>query len=347
MMRILLLALSATIAVDCVAAESSCTPVEPLRIRVRFAGEIPREVQIESVLPSGFRLRHPATHEEIWSTGPGPANAQQVSGMDASFGTSFTAVHLDGDGVHDRLYAGDRAGRLWRFDLHSGAMPAALMKAAVLADLRATGGSRGFVAPPDVARIRMPSGESWLNVAIGTANTAAPRNDHRFYVLRDSIDQLAATPLLETDLDSLMPPAGVARGNARGYYLSLGSAQVLAQALTLNGRIHFTAVETSRNLLASCEPGALPDIAVPLSVAVLHATDGALETADQSGQGNVPSSVRRPISDSMPATAGVKLADSPDGATGVLQCKVVDQSLPGCTLDTRPQRSWWRREDAD
>lgn len=347
MMRALLLSLLATVSINSLARESSCATTGALHIRVRFAEETPREVQIESMQPAGILLRDLQSRQEIWSAGPAPANTQQVAGMDSSFGASFTAVHLDADGVHDRIYAGDRAGRLWRFDLHSGARPAAWMEASMLADLRAAGGGRGFIAPPDVARIQTAAGESWFNVAIGTANTDAPRTDHRFYVLRDFLAGRATAPLLETDLESLSPPAGTTRGNARGYYLSLGSAQVLAQALTLDGQIHFTAVETSRNLIAACEPGTLRDTAVPLSVTVLRARDGELQSAAQQGDDTARPALRRRVADALPAATGVVLAASMRGTDGVIPCTIADEPLPGCLLDTRPRRTWWRREDAD
>jgi hypothetical protein len=332
------------------ATESQCRAMTELTIRVRFAGEAPREVVIESNLPSGFRLLDSTSREELWSTGPDPARTQQFASMDAGFGTSFAALHLDADGVHDRLYAGDRAGRLWRFDLRAGARPAAWIEAALLADLRAPGGGRGFVARPDVALIHTATGATWLNIAIGTANTGAPRADHRFYVLRDSTTERPGTPLLERDLELLSPPAVADRSSGRGYYLQLGSAQVLAQALTLNGLIHFTVVEIPRNLVAACRADTLPDTLVPLSVTVLRATDGALEPADAADNINRASDtrdLRRPLATPLPASAGVELAAQPDTASGLVPCRIAAQALPGCSLDTRPRRSWWRREDAD
>jgi hypothetical protein len=337
------------------AAEAGCRATEPLRIRARFAGEAPRDVLVESVSPNGFRLLDAASRTQIWSAGPEPANTQQVPGMDADFGASFAAVHLDADGLHDRLYAGDRAGRIWRLDLHAGARPAAWMRATLLAELGAHGGGRGFTAPPDVTRIDAPPGSSWLNIAMGTANTGVPRNDHRFYVLRDSLAEDRDTPLTESDLQALSPPAGVTRGNTRGYYLLLGSAQVLAQALTLNGRIHFTAVESSRNFLAACGRGTLPSTAVEMSVTVLRALDGAVEpdedpAAGSRGNSTNPgssSSLRRPLSAAQPASTGVELASTPADSSGRLPCLIGTEPLPACFLDTRPQRRWWRREDAD
>jgi hypothetical protein len=347
---LLLLALWAACLPVFAAEESQCRATDALTIRVRFAREAARDVVIESTFPSGFRLLDPTSGEEIWSGGPDAARTQQFASMDADLGTSFTALHLDADGVHDRIYAGDRAGRLWRLDLHAGGRRAAWMDAAVLADLRTPSGGRGFVAPPDVALIDTATSGTWLSIAIGTANTGAPRADHRFYVLRDSTTERSATPLTESDLELLSPPATAARSSARGYYLELGSAQVLAQALTLNGRIHFTVVENPRNLVAACPSHTLPDTAVRLSVTVLRARDGAVEPASPADN-TIPSSdrrdLRRPLAIPLPASTGVELAATPDPATGLVPCLMASQALPGCFLDARPRRSWWRREDAD
>jgi hypothetical protein len=350
MTRVLrLLALWAACLTVSAATENRCRAMAELTIRVRFAGEAPRVVVVESTLPSGFRLLDATSGQELWSMGPGAARTQQFASMDTDFGTSFTALHLDADGVHDRIYAGDRAGRLWRFDLNAGARPSAWIEAAVFADLRAPGGGRGFVARPDIALIETATSTKWLSIAIGTANTGTPRADHRFYVLRDSTIERLATPLVESDLEPLSPPASADRNSGHGYYLQLGRAQVLAQALTLNGRIHFTAVEDPRNLVAACPAGTLPDTAVALSVTVLRAKDGAVEAADPNSieRASDTRGLRRLLATPLPASAGVELAATPEHASGLVPCLIATQALPGCFLDTRPQRSWWRREDAD
>jgi hypothetical protein len=332
------------------AAEAGCHAAQPVTMRVRFSGEAARDVVVESTLPDGFRLLDATSRLPIWSAGSGAANTQRIAGMEASLGVSFTAVHLDADGVHDRLYAGDRAGRLWRFDLHAGARPAAWMDATLLAEMGVQASGRGFVAPPDVTRMQSPTGAPWLNIAIGTANTGAPRNDHRFYVLRDTLASRADAPLRESDLERLSPPARVTQDNGRGYYLDLGSAQVLAQALTLDGRIHFVAVENARNLLAACAAGTLPTEAAALSVTILRARDGEVEPPAE-GQavirGDTAANLRRPLATLLPASSRVELAPAPTGSSGIVQCMVGVERLASCFLDARPQRSWWRREDAD
>ena len=92
---------------------------------VRYGEAPPDPVLLQSSLPNGLRLLDPVDGRELWSAGAGAGTTQQIAAMDAAFGTSLVALHLDEDGLHDRLYAGDRAGRLWRFDLRAGARASA------------------------------------------------------------------------------------------------------------------------------------------------------------------------------------------------------------------------------
>jgi hypothetical protein len=339
--------LCVSIAPVATAADSGCQTPVPLTLRVRFADEAPREVLLQSGLPNGLRLLDPVDGRELWSAGVGSGATQQIAGMDAAFGSSLMAVHLDEDGLHDRLYAGDRTGRLWRFDLRAGALPRSFLRAGVLADLRAPGGGRGFLAAPDIARIETVGTPPWLNIAIGTASTGAPRADHRFYVLRDDpYSPLPALPMTEADLELVLPPLGISNSSARGYYLSLGSSQVLAQSLTVNGRIHYTAVEHGPGL-AGCDIGTLPNIAATLTVTIIRAADGAL-TVDLDGNGRIDhGDLHRPIPHSLPANTAVALTSNPARSDGRIHCQIGGELLPECSLDTRPQRTWWRREDAD
>jgi subtilisin family serine protease len=268
-------------------------------------------------------------------------------------GTNFTALDTDGDGLHDRLYTGDRYGRVWRRDVRTGANPATWMQPTLLADLGAPDGGRGFVAAPDVTRFGSGSA-SWLQIAIGTASTGAPRSDHRFYILHDNltgtppapITEAALTPLTSADGASLVP-GPLLRGNAAGYYLSLGSAQVLAQALTLDGQTWFTAVERPSSLSTACPADQLPIDPATLSITAVRTIEPAASAPADNATPVAPTGfLRQPLAGLLPATARVELESTVDAA-GRSACLVDTQPLPDCFLDTRPRRTWWRREDAD
>lgn len=344
----ILLFLACTPSGTVMAADAGCHAPAPLLLRVRLADEAPRDALLLPAGDGGLVLLDPESRHTLWSAGPRPGTSQQITAMDAAFGASLTALHLDEDGLHDRIYAGDQAGRVWRLDLRAGARPSAWMRAGLLADLGVPEGGRGFLAAPDVTRIEIPGFAPWLNIALGTANIGAARGDHRFYVLRDALDAaLPPAPLTEADLDLHALPLGVGHAVSRGFYLPLGTSQVLAPALTLNGFLHFTAVESGHSLLARCGIGTLPTAAVQLSVTVIRAEDGAVVT-DRDGNGRIDQfDLKQRLPRPLPANSMVALPARTTGNATRLQCAVAGEPLPECFLDIRPRRTWWRREDAD
>jgi hypothetical protein len=127
----------------------------------------------------------------LWSAAATGTHTQRFAGMTAGFTASFAAIDIDGDGTHDRIYAGDLQGRLWRFDLDSNAPVSRWMTGGIFADLGNAASGRGFLAAPDVVLMSPHGAQAWLGIAIGTANTAPATRPgfafgmHRFYVLRD------------------------------------------------------------------------------------------------------------------------------------------------------------------
>lgn len=336
------------------AAEAACRPVRTLTLQLRLAGDAPRPARLRGT-GTDLVLEDVRDGAVLWSAGSGSGTTQRVPGMTAPFGESFAALDLDGDGLHDRLYAADQAGRLWRFTLRPGAQPDALASGGIWADLGESGGGRGFIAPPDITQLQPPGLEPWLNIALGSASTGVVPVANRFYLLRDSLQpDLPARPIDE----SLLLPLSFAADTpavalqpfpqVQGYYLPLGLSQVFAPALTLSGRVHFTVVETSRPLLVECPPDTLPVPPVPLSLSILRAEDG--RPAGTPGL-TAHESVRRSLSHALPADTGPTLepatTSGTPGGTDRLECRVGDEPVPGCELDVSPRRAGWRREDVD
>ena len=120
-----------------------------------------------------------------------------------------------------------------------------------------------------------------------------------------------------------------------GYYINLGSQQVAASAITLDGNTFFTTVSTRSSLLPDCTGPSTP-ATTTVNVSSISA-DGALDAMV----------VAAPLIHSTPAGSAIKLVRDENNATLAFVCNVAGQALPGCSFDSALKRSFWRREDAD
>lgn len=339
-----------TPATGTIAADAGCRPTRGIRVQAQFDDGAVRSAVLGSLGTTGLMLGDPSTGEPLWSASASPTSLQVFPDMTAAFGESLAVVDLNQDGVHDRLYAGDRAGRLWRFALHSGAEPGQWAQGGVWADLSAPGGGRGFIAPPDIA-LHLPADQPpWISVAIGSASIGTGPVENRLYVLRDVRDGSPAGPFTELDLIEVTPllaaglplpaPAGA---TARGYFVSLGGRQVFASSLTLQGQVHFIIADTLEALAARCTGDEVPTASVNASIAVVRAADGAPggtngdPAAGTQDQG-------RTLPRAIPADSRIGLAALEGGGAG---CEADGLALPDCGLDGSIRLRNWRREDAD
>jgi hypothetical protein len=259
--------------------------------------------------------------------------------MHAAFAGSFTAIDLDGDGVHDRLYAGDLAGRLWRFDLHHGATPEHWASGGIWADFSIATG-RGFVAPVDVSLSTPADQKPYFNIAAGTARTTDSAVSNRFYVLRDKnpfdfwtdVDYRNWRPLHESDLAAVGDP-GISTTTHidKGYYFDLGAADVLSSSLTVSGRATL-ALSTASNGGSSCQ--------VAIAVSSFEIETAAPVDARAVSAGDEP----RAQPNVLPAGTDFVLTQ---GDAGQALCTLGGAHIAACDVDTRPTPVYWRREDAD
>jgi hypothetical protein len=287
-----------------------------------------------------------ASRRVLWSAAAQPGAVRVFPAMDSTIAGSIAAIDLNADGVHDRIYAGDLAGRLWRFDLNHGAPAAQWASGGVFADFSTTEG-RGFIAAPDVSLSAPPGASPWLNIAIGTAAPGNAAANNRFYALRDHAVHEAWTdaqyedwqPLREADLLRVVAtaqagaeaavPADPASG---GWYVELGSGHVVTPTISVDNR------------------------AVLAIAAVLPRDDGPCEVLTRIASfdllqqqiaptGNAPD---RDWHTTLPApalvTAGFTLERISDSLT---TCSVGGQPIAACDVDTRPRKTWWRRNDAE
>jgi hypothetical protein len=320
-----------------------CLLPSRLPIVVRIGATPPMEAWLEGGSAPALRVVDAASGRVLWSAGATPPVSQEFPAMQADFLGSLIVLDLDGDGLHDRIYAGDTSGRLWRFDLHHGANTLRWASGGVFADFSSTQG-RGFVAAPDVS-LASPSGvPPWFNIALGTASLGSTAANNRFYVLRDhaplqSWDDAQYRdwrPLHDTDLLRLLPdeeaPAdATAAGLQHGYFLELGNVEVLTGSLTIAGRAVFAMAQSAPQTAGGCR--------VATSIATLDVTRGALGTFDLDGaqRWQLPLAQR--------VHAGTDFTLSATGRTAT--CTLDGQPIAACDVDLTPKRTWWRREDAE
>ncbi len=190
-----------------------------------------------------------------------------------------------GDGLADRMYAGDMGGRVWRFDINNGQARANLVAGGVFASLgnahlgtHPDTTNRRFYSAPDVAFLS-DNGRTWLNIALGSGYRGHPLetvNQDRFYSLRDyrpfarltQVQYGLTTPITESDVtlvDVSSDINPVIPSGASGWRMDLrrpsGSwigEKSLAEARTVQSMIQFTTYEpssTSTVTSTSCAPG--------------------------------------------------------------------------------------------
>jgi hypothetical protein len=317
----------------------SCLSAQPIQIVVRIGADSPPRLALlrGGALPK-ISLEERDTGRVLWTAADVAPARQQFPAMNAAFSGSFTAVDLDGDGVHDRLYAGDLAGRLWRFDLHHGAMAEHWASGGIWADFSAAAG-RGFLAPPDVSLSAQPGNEPWLNIALGTAHTTDHAVANRFYVLRDhdpfgawsDQDYRRWVPLREADLLA-MGTLGDETSAAidKGYYFELGTGDVIAPSLTVSGRATLA--------LSTFAPGGTCEVSVSVaSFDIDTALSHPIPMTD---------TTRPPWTRSIAASVatGFVLASDQSGHT---VCTLAGEHVAACDVDSSPVAIYWRREDAD
>lgn len=327
------------------AAESfQCLPAISVPVTARVADARPTAALLEGGIETPLSLFEASTRRLLWSAAHHQAASQVFAELDAAIFGSIAAIDLDADGLHDRLYVGDIIGRLWRFDLHHGAPAAQWASGGVFADFSNTEG-RGFLSAPDVSLSSPPDGAPWLNIAIGTAAPGNPSASNRLYVLRDHAafeswadeDYETWKPRQEGDLvrvnasvQAAADAASFVDASSAGWYLELGNGHVVTPVITVSHRV-VLAIAASIPRGGSCE-------------VFTRITSLELE------QGRVVPDAHTPGNWSATLPAPVLLSDRfalghPQGIGS--QCTLGGQRVAACDVDTRPRKTWWRREDAE
>jgi type IV pilus assembly protein PilY1 len=142
----------------------------------------------------------------LWSAGPSGSNLV-LPAMTHSIPSAVSVLDTNTDGYADRMYVGDMAGQLWRFDITNGNTANSLVAGGVIASLghkesATAADARRFYSPPDVAALQRPGQPPIFGISIGSGYRGHPLNtatQDRFYSVRDFHP---FTPKSQTDYDS-------------------------------------------------------------------------------------------------------------------------------------------------
>ena len=219
----------------------------------------------------------------LWDAGFTGSGADLVlSRMDHAIPSDVAVLDTNSDGFADRMYVGDLAGQLWRFDITTGNPRSTLVAGGVIASLGAheegaaavATDTRRFYNTPDVSVVGQKGSPPFMNIAIGSGYRGHPLNitaDDRFYSIRDfnpftALSQSqynALTVIHDVDLvditNSLAPTVPAA---AVGWKLLLeqpGTSwvgeKVLTSASTFNNQILFVTYTPNVSGTANtCQP---------------------------------------------------------------------------------------------
>lgn len=274
--------------------------------------------------------------------------------LTASFAAPPRAVDADGDGLAERIYAIDVAGRVWRFDFSGAASSVRLMARLGLssrpADRR---DARRFHAAPDVVYLR-DGASPRLALAFGSGWMERPRDTgiaDRFHVLFDSLGSGTAgdpPPLADSDLTDVTAGATLPAG-APGWFLRLDrhgpGEKTWGASLTLGHRLRFATWQPlPPDPEAPCGPprgiGRLYTRSIATGQPLEFVDDAPAPPLDLPGEAPPP-----PLRLVLPASTGPDCPRPPCRGEPLLV--VGEQAFPAGFGNDPVKTSWRRLESAD
>ncbi len=204
-----------------------------------------------------------ANGQKLWEYYNATGSTDDRQYMNFSLAASPTVADITNDGFIDRVYIGDVAGQLWKFDVSG---PATLSDGLV----SNWTGKRLFTAPlsgtnPPAAGEYYPSqaiygaptpafdanGNLWIYFGTGDRNHPNNTSTNRFYGIKDNVGMTNGSPLTESSLVNVTSADATA---TQGWYLTLASNEkVLASADVFNFIAYFTTFTPTT--VVSCQSG--------------------------------------------------------------------------------------------
>lgn len=234
----------------------------PQKLVLIFAGgydpiEDNQSYQASDLYGNGIFIVDAITGKLLWSQ-TYDSSSTAFKKMDHAIPSSVTVIDTNLDGYTDRMYVGDMAAQIWRFDITNGNAENSLVAGGVIASLggkentTSIAANRSFYNAPDVAKIISYGGENYYNIAIGSGDDALPKTNittqDRFYSLRDyhlspltQAQYDAYIPIVESDLTATTAVTTPTTIKPAGWKIDLSSAEkILASSITINGVVMFT-----------------------------------------------------------------------------------------------------------
>lgn len=315
----------------------------------------------------------------LWSAGPTAGNFINAN-MTHSIPSPVTVLDIDGDGYADRMYVGDMAAQVWRFDITNGNPAGSLVAGGLLASLGTKKDAvhnaadvRRFYAAPDVSAEQKQKLQPFLSIAIGSGYRGHPLDltvHDRFYDIRDyngftklTQAQFNALPVLRDALSAGTPAlvditamaAPTLATNAPGWQLNLNThpdwsagEKSLTSSRTFNDEIIFTTY--SPNTSPPTDPcsgvGTGTNRAYAIDVfdgsPVVDRNNDNVLTTDERSQDLRQSGIAPEAAFLFPAPASNGNMNSPNGGTGSVTCLSGVEVLNVCTKFNQRVKTYWR-----
>ncbi len=205
-----------------------------------------------------------ATGAKLWEYYNVAGSSDDRQYMNFSLAANPTAADLNGDGYVDRVYVGDVAGQMWKFDVSA----AAALSGGLVTNWT---GKRLFAADPSQANppaageyypaqaMYVPpalsfdtGGNLWIFFGSGDRNHPNNSSSNRFYGIKDNTTMTNGSALTESSLVDLTSGTGTV---TQGWYIRLASNEkILSAADVFNKSVFFTSFTPTST--ASCSGGA-------------------------------------------------------------------------------------------
>lgn len=288
--------------------------------------------------------------------------------------SNITALDTDSDGWTDRMYVGDMAGQLWRFDITNGnsgnyvtgsEITAKLVAGGVIASLGgkesvAVADNRSFYSPPDVAAIASRRGSNYYNIGIGSGDRDLPRSNNtiadHFYSIRDYRMTAVAqsvydglTRVVHGDLVTITGSSSTTfSDSSAGWKMALSAGEKsLAQSLTIDGVLLFTTyVPPTGSSSATCRPST--GSARSYAVKVANAEKRFADLYEEFNTSGLPTQVSIVNESQVVRTDGTVRSGSGTGSgSGPATCMSGVVILGQCVEFGRKVKTFWQESGAN